>query len=107
MVLILSLLLYVSLQRPRADFRPVDVSLSVGGHAFGRARPRGVFDRVGNERDYFPVLHVADPDASFPAGVIPRDRDRFGVGHINVVALVDEDSARPAELRPLFDEVAV
>src|SRR5580765_5571836 len=102
-----ALLLYVSLQGPRADFRPVDIPLRVDGHAFGRARPRGVFDRVGNERDHFPVLHAADSNASFPAGVIPRDGDRFGVGHVNVVALVDEDPAGTTELRPLFDEVAV
>src|SRR5205814_9439066 len=70
-------------------------------------RSRGIFVRVGNEREHFPVLDVADPDAALPAGVIPGDRARFGIGDVNVVALVDEDAARPAELRPLVDEVAV
>ena len=32
---------------------------------------------------------------------------RFGVGHVDHVVLVDEDAARPAELRPLVDELAV
>ena len=39
--------------------------------------------------------------------MIFRDRLRFRIGHINHVILVDIDAARPAELRPLVDEIAV
>ena len=34
-------------------------------------------------------------------------RARLGVGDVEHVVLVDEDAARPAELRPLVDELAV
>ncbi len=56
------------------------------------------------------VLAVSDPadaNAALPAVVVARHRFGFGVGHIDHVVLVDVDAARPAELRPLFDERAV
>jgi hypothetical protein len=75
--------------------------------AFRGARARRVLIGVGNERDDLPVLDAANPDAPFPSRVIPSDRSRFGVGHVDAIAPVDEDPARAAELRPLLDEVAV
>ena len=39
--------------------------------------------------------------------MIARDRFGFRIGDVDVVARVDEDAARPAELGPLLDERAV
>jgi len=50
-------------------------------------------------------LGVADADAHFPAGILLDVR--FGIGYIDSVVLVEEDSARPPELCPLTDEIAV
>ena len=53
------------------------------------------------------VLGAADADAALPAVVVLRHRLGFRVGDVDHVVLVDEDAARPAELLPLVDELAV
>src|SRR5215475_12965510 len=100
----------VFLQRPRADFRPIDVTLSIGRHAFRRACP-GARPRVRvrlcvwNEGRDLAVAREPDPDAALPARISSRVRLR--IGHINDVALINENSARPAELLPLFEEFSI
>ena len=69
--------------------------------------PVAVSSGSGMNAITLPSLTLADANPPLPARVIPRDRARLGVGDVDVVALVDEDPARPAELRPLLDEVAV
>src|SRR5262245_5047884 len=103
----LILLLDVFLQRPRADFRPIHIPLSVGRDAFGRARSGfvGILFRVGNESDGLAVSGAPDTDAALPARVSPRIRLR--VSHINNVVFINENPARTAELSPFFEEFSV
>src|SRR6185436_9429668 len=91
----------------RADFGAVDVARRIRGDAFRRARARGLFDGVGNERRHRAVLGAADPDASLPAVMVLGHGFRLGICDIDVVVPVDENSARPAELRPLIEEFPV
>ena len=58
--------LHVPLQRPRSDLCPIDISLSVGGHAFGGAGSRRLFDRIGDEVLDGAVLCTPDTDAALP-----------------------------------------
>src|SRR5262245_40923889 len=97
----------VPLQRARPDFGSVDVAAHVDGDAFGGARAHGVLDRIRNKGDHFAVVHAADSDAPLPVGAIARHAAGFRVGDVEHVRLVDVDAARPAELAPFRDEVAL
>src|SRR6185295_13021441 len=48
----------------------------------------------------------ADADTTVPVGLVTRGR-RLGIGRVEHVVLVDVDAARPAELPPLLEELAV
>ena len=61
----------------------------------------------GNERRDQAVADAADADAALPAVVVLGNGFRFGIGDVDDVVSVDEDAARPAELVPLIEEVAV
>src|SRR6266853_1881619 len=89
------------------DFGAENVAHGIRGDALGGAGAGDLFHRVRNERRYRAVVHAPDPDAALPAVVIFRDGFRFGIGDIDDVVLVDEYAARPAELMPLGDVVAV
>src|SRR5262245_40014720 len=100
----------VSLQRPWANFRPIDVTLSVGRNAFRRACPCArsrvrVRLRVWYECGDLTVSGASYADAALPAGISPRVRLR--VGHINDVVFINENAARPSELLPLFEEFPI
>src|ERR1700730_8317777 len=101
------LFLHIFLQIFRTDFRAVDRTFRIHGNAFCRAGSGGNFGRIRNECRYHSVFYVSDSNAPFPAVVVLGNGLRFGVGHVNGVMLVDENSARPAELLPLRDVVSV
>src|SRR5262249_52063318 len=90
-----------------ADLGAVDVAHGVRGDTFGRAGAGGVRHWIGDERGDGAVADPADANAALPAIVILGDRFRFGIGDVDDVVLVDEDAARPAELRPLVEVVAL
>src|ERR1700733_4975645 len=102
-----TLLLHILLDVLRAHFSAVDVALRVNGHAFGRARPSDLLGRIRDEGYYLAVLQTAHPDAALPAVVIPGDRLRFRIRYVDVVVLVDVETARPAELPHLGNEFTV
>src|SRR5262249_37145669 len=79
----------------------IDVAVVIDTDAFEGARVLGFL----NEAADLAVLGAADPDALLEAwiGLISRLR----VGDIDLVVLVDPDTARPAELFPLGEELAV
>src|SRR4029453_12855473 len=79
----------------------------INSHTFGSTRPGGRFVGIGNERNDLSVLDVADANPSLPARMVPGNRTRLGIRHIDVVALVDENAARPTEVGPLIEVVAV
>src|SRR5215475_12049655 len=58
--------LHVLLQRPRSDLCPIDISLSIGGHAFGGAGSRRLFDRIGDEVLDGAILCTPDTYAALP-----------------------------------------
>src|SRR5689334_11251331 len=89
------------------DLRAVDVARGIGRDAFGRACARGLLHRIGNERRYRAVLGAADADTAFPTVVVLGHRLGFRIRDIDVVLAVDIDAARPAELRPLVEKLAV
>src|ERR1035437_865389 len=91
----------------RADLGSVDGAFRIRNDAFGRARPGSVRHRVRDECGDDTVPDVSYSNASRPARTVLRRRSRLGIGDIDVVVLVDENSAGPAELRPLLDEVCV
>src|SRR5262245_4469974 len=88
-------------------FGAVDVAGGIGRDTFRRARAAGLLDRVRNERGHDAVADPSDADAALPAVVVLRNRFRFGIGDVDDVVLVDEHAARPAELEPLVEIVAV
>src|SRR5258708_9142375 len=89
------------LQRLSARIAGIDVAVVVHADAFESAGVFGFLDESGD----LAVLGAADPDALLEAGVGLVGRLR--VGDIDAVILVDPHAARPAELLPLGDEVAV
>src|SRR5882757_8547506 len=90
-----------------AGLGPENIARGVHRDAFGGAGGGCLFRRVRNEGGHDGIADAADPDAALPSVMVLRHRFRFGIGDIDGVVLVDEDAARPAELRPLVDEVAV
>src|SRR5258708_16909283 len=90
-----------------ADFSAIDVARRIRRDALGCAGGVAFLDRVRDERRHRAVLGAADADAALPAVMILRDGLRFGVCHVDHIVLVDIDAARPAELRPLIDELAI
>src|SRR5229473_3385709 len=90
-----------------ADFGPENVAHHIRRDAFGGAGAGGLFHRVGNERRHRAVAHASDPDAALPAVMVPGNGFGLGIRDIDHVVLVDEDPARPAELVPLVEEVAL
>src|SRR5579871_161605 len=91
----------------RSDLGAVDVALGIGCDALGGAGGGGVLIRVRNQSRHRAVPGAADADAALPGAVRLVDRAGLRVGHVDDVVLVDVDAARPAELRPLVDEVSV
>src|SRR5207247_1754474 len=105
------------------EVRAVNVPSRVDGNPLRQAGAAGIRIRTGIRDQVLdrPVLSAADPDSASNAQVIPvaglRKPElsgvgapvaRFGVGHIQRVGpLVDVHAARPAELEPLRDELAV
>src|SRR5258708_37381595 len=89
------------LQPLSARLAGIDVPVVVHANAFESAGVFGFLDESGD----LAVLGAADPDALREAGVGLVGRLR--VGDIDAVILVDPNAARPAELLPLGDEVAV
>src|SRR5258708_27021511 len=79
----------------------IDVAVVVYADAFEGTEVLGFLDEPGD----LAVLGAADPDALLEAriGLVARLR----VGDIDAVVLVDPDPARPAELLPLGEELAV
>src|SRR5262249_5601814 len=75
--------------------------------ALGSARARSLFYRIGNECCNDAVANPPDPNATLPAVMILGYRLGFRIGHVDDVVLVDEDTARPAELEPLIHVVAL
>src|SRR5580765_3134461 len=101
------LLLHVFLQRTRAHFRSVDVAGTVRRDALSGARARWILGRVGNERDHFPILRAANADTSLPVRARLLHGAGLRIGDVNAVLLVDVDAARPAELIPRVEQLAV
>src|SRR5579872_401498 len=99
------LFLDVLFQILRPNFRAINGALGIYRDAFGCAGVGGICHRVWNERNHGTILDESDPHASFPTGMVVRIR--FRVSHVDHIVLVDEDSARAAELRPLLDELSV
>src|SRR3954468_4020518 len=95
------LLLHETLEVHCAGIAAIDVAGIVVADAFERAEDLRLRD-VGSDRS---VLGAADADALLEAGV--QLIARLRVGDIEHVVLVDGDAARPAELLPLGDELAV
>src|SRR5215475_3177797 len=79
----------------------IDIAVAVHADAFQGAEVFGFLDEPGD----LAVLGVADPDALLEArvGLVARLR----VGDIDLVVLVDPHAARPAELLPFGEELAV
>src|SRR5579863_9671974 len=102
------LLLDVFLQIHGADFGPIHGALVIHRNTFCPAG-RTLWRRIWNEGLYLAVFGAADPDAPLTARVMSITQLVCGlrVSHIHGVALVDENSARPAKLLPLGDELAV
>src|ERR1051326_9273583 len=97
----------VALQRSRADFCTVDIALGICSHAFGCARTRRFLYRIGNEILDRSILRAADSNATLPAVVILRNGFRFGIGGIEHIVFIDEETAWPAELFPLLQELPI
>src|SRR4051812_18272768 len=87
------------------DLGAIDVAVYIGGNALGGTRAGCLVHRIGDERRHQAVAHPAHADAAFPAVMILRYRFRLRVGDVDDIVLVDEHSARPAELMPLIEEV--
>src|SRR5262249_45612739 len=89
------------LQPLSARIAGIDVAVIVHADAFESAGVFGFLDESGD----LAVLGAAYPDALLEArvGLVGRLR----VGDIDLVILVDPHAARPAELFPLADELAV
>src|SRR5271165_224269 len=100
---------HIPLDRLRFHLRPIDSSVLVCRHPFriaGRPESRC---RIRNERRHRSVLRAADPDAALPARVmtIPVAIGRFRIGHVNRIVPIDIDPARPAELFPFLQKLAI
>src|SRR5205809_4842249 len=93
------------------DFGAVHVAVRIGGDAFpgARAREFRLLPRIGIRNEVLDgsILRAADADTALPAVVVARHRFRLRVGHENRVLLVDVDPARPAELLPLGQVLAI
>ena len=62
--------------------------------------------RIGDERDHLAVFRAADADAALPVAVLCDTESDSESADVEHVVLVDEHAARPAELRPVVDELA-
>ncbi len=89
----------------RAGLRPEDVAHRVRRDAFSPTRRLLRRAKRWNECFDRSVLDTADPNA------LPESRVQFRVrrriGHVERVVRIDENPAWPAELPPLFKELAV
>src|SRR5262249_53208736 len=80
----------------------IDVARVVHADAFRRA---GLDRRLRNEGGDLAVLDAADADALLEARIVARGRLR--IGDVKHVVLVDGNVARPPELLPFGNELAV
>src|SRR5688500_2500452 len=95
----------VFLQLLRTRFAAVQVALAVDRDELraGSRRLARVSPRILDERRYPPTPGIADPDAHLPARILHIVG--FRVGDVNLIPRVEEDAARPPELRPLREEL--
>src|SRR6185369_10666372 len=70
------------------DLGTVDVTVSIGGHTLGRARPGRLIDWIRNECRHRPVASTPDADPALPAVVVARHGFRLRVGHVDDVPRV-------------------
>src|SRR5260370_25540968 len=85
----------------RVGVARIDIASIVRADAFERTQLLG----FRNEGGDLLVLDGSDPDALLEARIGLGVRLR--IGHVDGVVLVDVDAARPAELLPLVEELAV
>src|SRR6185437_16820183 len=97
----------VALQRLRPHLRSVNIPPRIDRHSFRRARRPWMLRGIRNERAHASVLRAADANAALPIGARAVDRARLRVGDVDVVLRVDVDAARPAELVPGVEQLAV
>src|SRR5215208_37086 len=102
-----SLVLHIFHQPLGTDFGSVNISRRIGSDALRGACAGFLICRIWNERGDRAVLRAADPDAAFPAIVVPSHRLGFRIRDVDDIVSVNIDSARAAELRPLVEEFAV
>src|SRR6476646_10919373 len=101
------LLPHIPLQRPRPNLRSINHAIGIRRHALVSARARRILVRIRNERPNRSVSCAADADAALPPRSILRYRSGLGIRDVNVVAGVDINPARAAELIPRVEEFAV
>ena len=85
----------------------VNSALRIRGHALGCAGAGRPLDWIGNERRHDAIAESPDSDTASPTVVVLGYRLRFGIGDVDHVVLVDEDTARAAELELLVDIVSI
>src|SRR5262249_45777212 len=88
-------------------FSSVNVPFGIRSYAFRGARPGRFLDRIRNEIPERSIFGTADANTALPAVVTAGDGLGLRIRDVDHVILVDINTARPAELFPLFDEVPV
>src|SRR5215467_9169156 len=105
--------LNVFFQVLRAYLGAIDIALRINSDTLGCAGASVFVDSpsfrigIGYERDDLAVFQAAHSEAAMPAVMVLGHRLRFGVSAVEVVVLVDEDSARPTPLVQLRNVISV
>src|SRR5688572_2715507 len=103
--------LHVALECLLSDLSSINHSVRIDGNTFRRACAESFSARIGfgigNKSGELAILRAADANAALPLGPLRCNRSGLRIRNINHVVLVDRDAARPAELMPLGDELAV